>query len=108
LLPNGHKIERVNEEESNNNYVCRIDSSEVDLPLYVRTRRLGDKMLLKKVNGYRKIKDIFIDLKVPKDDRDSYPIVVDSKGKIIWIPGLKKSKFTKLKNEKYDIILRCS
>ena len=108
LLPNGHKIEKVDEEESNNNNVCRIDSKEVDLPLYVRTRRLGDKMLLKKINGYRKLKDIFIDSKVPKDDRDTCPVVVDSKGKIIWIPGIKKSKFTKLKNEYYDIILRCS
>ena len=108
MLPNGHKIIRVEEEESNNNNVCRIDSKEVDLPLYVRTRRLGDKMMLKKIDGYRKLKDIFIDLKVPKDDRDSYPVVVDSKGKIIWIPGLKKSKFTKLKNEYYDIILKCS
>ena len=107
-LPKGHKIELVTEEESNNNNVARIDSSEVSLPLYVRTRKYGDKMMLKKIDGYRKIKDIFIDLKVPKDERDSWPVVVDSKGKIIWLPGLKKSKFTKLKNERYDIILRYS
>ena len=105
-LPNKHSIEIVNEEESNNNCVARIDTSEVELPLYIRTRRLGDKMLLKKMDGYRKIKDIFIDQKVPKKDRDMWPIVVDSKGRVIWIPGIKKSKFTKLKNEKYDIILK--
>ena len=105
-LPNKHSIEIVDEEESNNNCVCRIDTSEVELPLYIRTRRLGDKMLLKKTDGYRKIKDIFIDQKVPKKDRDMWPVVVDSKGRVIWIPGIKKSKFTKLKNEKYDIILR--
>ena len=105
-LPNKHSIEVVEEEESNNNCVCRIDTSEVALPLYIRTRRLGDKMLLKKTDGYRKIKDIFIDQKVPKKDRDTWPIVVDSKGRVIWIPGIKKSKFTKLKNEKYDIILK--
>ncbi len=107
-LPNGHKIEMVSEEESNNNYVARIDSSEVVLPLYVRMRKYGDKMMLKKIDGYRKLKDIFIDLKVPKDARDSWPVVVDSTGKIIWLPGLKKSKFTKLKNESYDIILKYS
>ena len=106
MLPNKHTIETVKEEESNNNSVCRLDSSEVSFPLYVRTRRLGDKMLLKKLDGYRKVKDIFIDAKVPKSDRDSWPIVSDSSGKIIWIPGIKKSKFTKLKNEKHDIILK--
>ena len=104
--PNKHSIEIVDEEESNNNCVARIDTGEVELPLYIRTRRLGDKMLLKKMDGYRKIKDIFIDQKVPKKDRDMWPIVVDSKGRVIWIPGIKKSKFTKLKNEKYDIILK--
>lgn len=108
LLPNGHKIEVVDDEESNNNDVCRIDSSEVSFPLYVRTRKLGDKMFLKKIDGYKKVKDIFIDCKIPTKDRDKWPIVVDSKDKIIWIPGVKKSKFTKLKNERYDIILKYS
>ena len=105
-LPNKHTIETVLEEESNNNNVCRLLSDEISLPLYIRTRRLGDKMALKKVGGYRKVKDIFIDCKIPKKDRDLCPIVTDSKGNIIWIPGIKKSKFSKQKNEKYDIILK--
>ena len=105
-LPNKHIIETVSEEESNNNNVCRLISEEISLPLYIRTRRLGDKMALKKVGGYRKVKDIFIDCKVPKKDRDLWPIVVDSKGNIIWIPGIKKSKFSKQKNENCDIILK--
>lgn len=106
ILPNGHRIEEVSEDESNNNYVCRIDTSEVNLPLYVRTRQLGDKMLLKKINGAKKIKDIFIDCKVPISLRDTWPVVTDSCGTIIWIPGVKKSKYTKLKSEKYDIIYK--
>ena len=105
-LPNGKKIFKVLDEESNNNDVCRISYEDVSLPLYVRTRRYGDKMYLKKIDGYRKLKDIFIDLKVPVKERDKWPVVVDSKDRIIWLPGLKKSKFTKLKNEKYDIILK--
>ena len=88
--------------------VCRIDSSDISLPLYVRTRKLGDKMYLKKIDGYKKVKDIFIDCKVPVKDRDKWPIVVDSKDKVVWIPGVKKSKFTKQKSEIYDIILRYS
>ena len=53
-----------------------------------------------------KVKDIFIDAKIPLHDRDTWPIVVDSCDNIIWIPGIKKSKFTKSKTEKCDIILR--
>ena len=106
VLPNKHKLIKELDDLENNNYVCRLDSSEIKLPLYVRTRRLGDKMYLKKINGSKKLKDIFIDCKIPASERDSYPIVVDSTDKVLWIPGIKKSKYTKLKNEKYDIIIR--
>lgn len=105
-LPNGHFISLVSDEEKNDNNVCRISSSDITLPLYVRTRCLGDKMTLKKINGRKKLKDIFIDSKVPVSLRDSWPVVVDSKNNILWIPGVKKSKFSKQKNESYDIILK--
>ena len=41
-------------------------------------------------------------------DRDTWPVVVDAKGVVVWLPGLKKSKYDKKKTEKYDIILRYS
>lgn len=106
VLPSGHSIKLIDEIDNNNNFVCRIDTNEVKLPLYVRTRKLGDKMFLKKIDGYKKVKDIFIDCKIPVSQRDNWPIVVDSADKIIWIPGVKKSKYTKLMNEKYDIIYK--
>jgi len=105
-LPNGHLIEKVGFEDNNDNNICRLLKQEIAFPLYVRTRRYGDRMFLKKINGSKKIKDIFIDSKIPAKSRDCWPIVVDSSGVIIWIPGVKKSKFTKSKKEKCDIILR--
>ncbi|MDD6878808.1 MAG: tRNA lysidine(34) synthetase TilS [bacterium] len=106
ILPNGHIIEKIDSIEINDNNICRLKYDDVTFPLYIRTRRSGDKMLLKKIDGSKKIKDIFIDSKINKEDRDKWPIVVDSLDNIIWIPGIKKSKFTKSKVEKYDIILR--
>ena len=105
-LPNGHSIEKIDSCCENDNNVCRIDNNDIVYPLYVRTRKHGDRMKLKKVNGSRRVKDIFIDAKIPLGERDTWPIVVDSCDNIIWIPGIKKSKFTKQKNESYDIILR--
>lgn len=107
-LPNGHVIERVLDTSDNSNSICRLDSSEITLPLIVRTRRLGDKMAVKGMDGTKKIKDIFIDSKINLTERDSWPIVVDSKGKVLWIPGVKKSKFDKKKIDSYDIILKYS
>lgn len=106
ILPNGKTIERVESVESNGNDVCRLDSQEICLPLYIRTRKYGDKIALKGTNGHRKIKDIFIDSKIPMKDRELWPIVVDAKDTIVWIPGIKKSKFNKQKNENYDIIVK--
>ena len=53
-----------------------------------------------------KIKVIFIDKMIGMEKRDSWPIVVDSKGKIVWIPGIKKSVYDKKKVDSYDIVLK--
>lgn len=105
-LPNGKHIKMVSSCDTNGNDVCRLSSSEVKLPLYIRTRRHGEKMALKGTNGHKKIKDIFIDCKVAMKDRELWPVVVDSNNEVVWIPGLKKSKFNKQKNEKCDIIIK--
>jgi tRNA(Ile)-lysidine synthetase-like protein len=63
-------------------------------------------MTVKNMLGRKKVNDIFIDSKIPKSLRDSYPIVTDSTGEIIWIPGIKKSHLDRKKEQKYDIILK--
>lgn len=105
-LPNGHSIKSIKKSDDNSNNTCRLSSNEVILPLIVRTRKMGDKIILKGCSGTKKIKDIFIDSKINIQERDIWPIVEDSLGRIVWIPGLKKSKFDKKINEFYDIILK--
>lgn len=105
LLPNGKTINIIKNTESNSNYYIRLNSQELKLPLYVRTRKEGDKMFVKNMTSSKKIKDIFINSKLSKEERDTQPIVVDRDENILWIPGIKKSKFDKTKNENYDIIL---
>ena len=105
-LPNGKNIKVLESASENNNNYIRINKSDVEFPLHVRTRKSGDKMKVKGLNGTKKIKDIFIDCKVPVSKRDLWPVVVDSKDRIIWLPGLKKSKFDVPKNKNCDIILK--
>lgn len=106
ILPNKHSIKKIDNIDENSNNICRLLSNEVTLPLIIRTRKLGDKISVKGLNGSKKVKEIFIENKISIKDRDLWPIVVDSTGKIIWIPGLKKSKFDKQKNENCDIIMK--
>lgn len=105
-LSNGKNIEKIKETGFNSNNICKINSSDVKLPLYVRNRINGDKMSVKGLNGRKKINDIFIDNKIPLSERETWPVVVDSENTIIWLPGLKKSKLDKTNDEKYDIILK--
>ena len=105
-LPNGKNIEVVDKSKLTDNNICRLSSDDVCLPLHVRNRKNGDKIYVKGMLGSKKIKDIFIDSKISQDDRETWPIVVDSKENIVWVPGLKKSKFDKKITDKYDIILK--
>ena len=107
LLPQGFRLKRMSECESDGNDVMRINSKDVLLPLRVRTRQNGDKMTVKNMDGVKKVSDILINSKVPVSKRDSWPIVVDSNDKIIWIPKVKKSKYNGLKSDKCDIIFKC-
>lgn len=57
-------------------------------PLYIRQRQNGDKMSLKV--GSKKVKDILIDKKIPKSERDRLLVITNDK-QVLWIPGIKKS-----------------
>lgn len=105
-LPNGKIIERVTESNDTSNYTIRLNSKDVKLPLYVRNRREGDKMIVKGLNGTKKVNEIFINEKIKTTDRKTWPIVLDAEEKVVWIPGLKKSNLDKKINEVYDIILK--
>ena len=104
IFPFG-KIVALDNTDLTDNYVCHLDSTTVKFPLYVRNKRDGDYIEVLNLKGKKKIKDIFIDEKINKDIRNSYPVVVDSDDNILWIPGIKKSKYDGLKAGKYDIIL---
>ena len=105
-LPNGKIIEIDNSTKLTSNYVIHLNSKDIKLPFHVRNKKNGDKIIVKNMEGSKKISDIFTDIKLSKELRDTYPIVTDDTGEIIWIPGIKKSHLDRKKEEKYDIILR--
>lgn len=54
----------------------------------IRTRRPGDAIRLKV--GRKKIKDVFIDAKINRKLRDSWPVVAEG-DEVIWVVGLRKA-----------------
>ncbi len=59
---------------------------EVRPPVEIRLRRPGDSFSLLGSSGSKKLKDFFIDKKVPRFFRDRVPLLV-SNGKIMWVMG---------------------
>ena len=53
------------------------------MPLVIRTRQNGDKLIIG--NGHKKLKDFLIDKKVPLKKRDEILLVENNNGEIIWV-----------------------
>ena len=87
------------------NYLIRLNKSDVILPLHIRNRRVGDKILLK--NGTKSVGEVLSEAKISLLKRGEYPILTDDIGKVLWIPGVKKSKYDRNINDSYDIIVKC-
>lgn len=58
---------------------------ESDVPgLVVRSRRAGDRL----AGRSRKVQDVLVDAKVPRDERDGWPLVATEDGAVVAVVGL--------------------
>ena len=64
-----------------------VDNRELGEHLIVRTRRPGDRLQPLGAPGRRKVQDVLVDRKVPRDDRDRVAIVTTQTGQIVWVAG---------------------
>ncbi len=71
--------------------VAFFDYDKLKFPLYVRTRRPGDRIRPLGMEGSKKLKKLFGDLKIPKEERDRIPVVA-SDGVVYWVVGCRRSR----------------
>jgi tRNA(Ile)-lysidine synthase len=74
--------------------VAYFDFEKISLPLYVRFRKEGDYIELG--FGKKKLQDLFVDEKITRSKRFKIPILTDSKDRILWVVGVKRSKLAKV------------
>lgn len=72
-------------------YEAVFDADSLSYPLYIRSRKIGDRMQVLGLNGSKKVQDMFVDGKIAATDRDTYPIIVDGKDDVLWLPGVRRS-----------------
>jgi tRNA(Ile)-lysidine synthase len=63
-----------------------FDYDKIENTLKLRTRKTGDYLQIDSRGGRKKLKDYFIDLKIPKEERDRLLLVADG-SHILWIIG---------------------
>ena len=73
-----------------NQYTKWIDCDIMKCDLQVRTRRNGDYIALDTNGSRKKLKDFFIDKKIPKEERDRIVLIANG-SEIVWVVGYRLS-----------------
>jgi tRNA(Ile)-lysidine synthase len=64
-----------------------LDAARIRAPLTVRFWRPGDRVRPLGMTGRKKLQDLFVDRKVPRQNRGDIPLVVDADERILWVVG---------------------
>jgi tRNA(Ile)-lysidine synthase len=83
--------------------MAMVDRGLVSFPLTLRNFRPGDRFIPLGMKGHRKVKDFFIDLKIPSHTRKKIPIILTG-DQIIWIAGYRISDCYKVTPDTKDIL----
>ncbi|MBF6559263.1 MAG: tRNA lysidine(34) synthetase TilS [Candidatus Binataceae bacterium] len=68
-----------------------FDRAQITAPLVVRNCRPGDRVAPLGMTGTRKVQDVFVDRKLARARRATWPIVT-LEDEILWIPGLLRAR----------------
>ncbi|MBW6411154.1 tRNA lysidine(34) synthetase TilS [Clostridium weizhouense] len=85
------------------NLIKYFNFDKIDSIISVRTRLVGDKFMPLGMKGKKKIKDIFIDMKIPKEDRDNIPLICFDNN-IAWIATLRVAENYKVTKNTKNIL----
>ncbi len=72
-----------------------LDADCLQFPLKLRQWRPGDRLQPMGLRGTKKLQDLFVDAKIPRDQRPFMPILL-SRDEIIWVVGLRQAEGAKV------------
>lgn len=79
------------EKEKESSLTQLFDYDRIKKGINIRSRRPGDIFFPYKGSGTKKLKDFLIDIKVPRNKRDTVPLLAEDKN-IIWVIGFRTSE----------------
>lgn len=102
------ELEKNDNKSKNSNFNCfYTDLQEGDI-LKIRTRMDGDRFTPTGMKNYKKLKDFFINEKIPVNERDRIPLLIYN-DEIVWVAGLRgdeKFKYSEKSHKKYKVLLK--
>ncbi|MBS4537577.1 tRNA lysidine(34) synthetase TilS [Clostridium sp. D2Q-11] len=81
--------------KSKDMFIKYFDYDKIEGDLFIKNRESGDRFKPLGMKGTKKLKDYFIDEKIPRDERDSTPLIYDKHG-ILWVVGHRISEDYKI------------
>ncbi|HSH34629.1 tRNA lysidine(34) synthetase TilS [Schnuerera sp.] len=85
-------------------FVKYFDYDKIVGGLYIRNRKNGDRFVPFGMKGSKKIKDYFIDEKIPKEERDIIPLITDEEN-ILWVVGYRSSDIYKITADTKKVLI---
>ena len=76
-----------------------VDESLLIYPLVLRTRQHGDHFMPIGMKQKKKLSDFLIDEKVPLNEKDQIPLLINGNGELIWVAGWRQ-------DERYKVTAR--
>lgn len=73
------------------------------MAITVGRRRPGDTMILFGSNSPKRIKELFIDAKVPRGERDGWPVIRRGHD-VLWLPGIRRSRLAPVDARTREIV----
>ncbi|RME37660.1 MAG: tRNA lysidine(34) synthetase TilS [Deltaproteobacteria bacterium] len=91
-LPDGALLQVAIAEDAGDSapFEAVFDLDSIAFPLLVRNRRPGDRFRPLGAPGERKLKDVLIDARIPREKRDRLPLLVCGDS-ILWVGGFRRS-----------------
>lgn len=81
-----------------NKYTKWLNYDIINSNVLLRTRQSGDYLIIDAAGGQKKVKDYFIDHKIPREKRDQILLLADG-SHILWIVGYRISEAAKVTEE---------
>ena len=75
----------------NQRFDVLFDAGEIGRRLIVRGFRTGDRIAPLGMTGTRKVQDVFVDYKLARACRPTWPLVEAECG-LLWVPGMVRSR----------------